>query len=213
MSKKQEVIEVAPNVSMHVDLESRDIVDIHVAYKEQELLERETELFEAAERIRVENNATLNHYTEKVDAVVSRAVTTKFASIITALNKVSSYTHTVDAERTNGHLDTNKIKVAGYLQAVGKDGRGGSMPISFDITPVPEEIAKLNAKMHALDAETKKINTELVKIKMDLANIDRMERKARANMAIMALESTDAGRRMLDSIRRDASKVLANPEK
>lgn len=204
-------IQVTPEVSLNVDLDASAIVDIHVAMKEEELLQREKQLQEdlrSAEEVVKEAAGRLEGALNQIEKENQKDMS---AEVFPAL--LSFGFKNLEGQCTV-HIDKSTKRPMLKTEFTIYTGKGVQTHgiRTYKRTRMPKNISKLDKEVQAAGNEVQAIKDELLQVKQGLASVDRMERKARAQMAIRALESTAAGRKMLAGIRKDAVKALPAPK-
>lgn len=208
--------DVVPNVSMNVELDSRALVDIGVAQREEALLAKERQAIADLRELEERRSKLLQEYNEALKELGDTAAKKMRDQMVAPLKKAGFknlkfsciVTYMVDKNKRaklsmQFHIDDqHNHDYWGTTQGIRSSKK----------VPVPAKIKTLHAKGHDLDEPIEKAQNHLMKIKTQLQNIPRMERRARAAMAIQALESTPQGRKMLAGIRKNALKALPAPE-
>jgi len=213
MSKKvaKGSIQVTPEVTMNVELDANNLVDIHVAMKEEALLKQEKELQEAllkaeesVKNITMKLNSALHEIGEEKEKQMAEEV---FPAL-----KSFGFKDLIGKCQVGFSTDTKRLMLR--LDFTLYTGRGLEAHGIHTIKRmrVPKAVAAIHKEKKQADKTVQDIKGELLKVKKGLASVDRMERRARAQMAIRALESTVAGRKMLAGIRTDATKALPAPK-
>jgi hypothetical protein len=197
-------VEVAPNVSLNVDLDAHDIVDIHVAMKEEELLKEEEKLLadlKVADQAVEDKDRELNKIITDLAKLKAKAL----ESLVSSTLKAAGFTKIKIDASTNRNQNQDRIVL--HLTT---SGNPGGLTLS---KPIKSSVVnKLRNQREVSMAEVKRIRDQLVKTKQAISNVDRMVRKARAQMALRVLESTSAGQAMLAGIKRDIVRALPAPK-
>jgi hypothetical protein len=207
--KKEDVlkgkVEVAPDLTLNIDLTADHLVDLQVSMTEEALLKEEEALIEkikALGKLAGEKSAAINKECE----LPAREEEKRLAFLVKALKAAGFPKPEV---KCSFDVFAKEGKIAGNLTTsvviAGQDRLDTSRK-----TKVPADIQKFHDEIEALEKERGELSNTLIKIKSNLANIARMERAARAKLAMRALESTPAGRQLLTKL--SPQKMLTGPK-
>lgn len=196
-------LEVAPDLSIDVDLTADHLVDLKVSMTEEALLAKEEVLIKDiksidAELKRLEKEASdICEKTEKAREKKLGAVIQTLAKA--GMGKISAHCRLTISSRVplSVEMETTLANSGGHL-CVSKRVKA------------PTELTRINSEEDKLKKEKAELAANLTKIKADLANVPRMERSARATLAMRALETTPAGKQLLD--RLNLPKLLPGPK-
>lgn len=203
--------DIVPNVTMNVELDSRALVDIGVAQREEALLTKERQALAELHELEEKRSKLRKEYDETLEKLGDAAAEKMQKQIATPLKKAGfkNLKFRCSVVRVDDKNKRAKLSMRFHIHEQHNHNQGIR---SSKKVPVPAKIKTLFTKVQNLDESLEKAKDHLMKIKTQLQNIPRMERRARAAMAIQALESTPQGRKMLDGIRKDALKALPAPE-
>ena len=199
---KTEVVE--PEMTLQVELKAEHLVDLQVAVTEEQLILREEELIEELSGLRERQQELVTKRNTIFDKIGKRHEKAVCAIMNPALRKagVKRLESSVEVQEDQSSKTKLHLNISVGSDASDKNSRGS---INFYRSiPVPKELKALDAQKKAIHEKVNQVNRDLEKTKMDLMNIDRIERKARGVLAQQALESSPAGKRMLENLKRKA---------
>ena len=206
-------VQVTPNVTMSVDLSSDDVVNIHIACKEDELLKQEEQLQAELQTVQEDLTEISKVVQDLAQEYAEKSIDGQYIGLITLLENNTKLTGKLGVSihiKPKGELN---IRPTLHLSSPKDRYSEHSIQLNDINMRLPDAVADMCKKQEELQARSKALSTEIIKVKTSLANIDRLERRAKANLAVMALESTDAGRKMLADIRTAGTRALLEVKK
>lgn len=201
-------LEVSPDILIDVKLDAQHLVDMQVSITEEQLHLEERRLITELDGL----NETVSTNNEKIHGILEKGAEvqeTAVAKLVTpALKKLGA--SKIDIDSTWRRYDENKVHVGINVNVHSTRTERVSGRLSFERSfSVSKEAKALEAKTKTLGIQVEEIRKQLTKVKNDIANIPRLERQARARLAMETLKSTPAGKRLADTLER---KALAPPK-
>lgn len=202
-------LEVTPEISLNVELNAQHLVDMQVSLTEEQLYQAEekfiADIKQLDDTIREKTDARralLDKAAESVEKALVKEVTPVLKKIGAAsINSSRTWREGSAGKRAKPTLD---IDIEIHPDSGRKKNTiGGELTFGRSI-PVPAAATKLGSEIEGLQKEREAVRKKLEKVKVDLSNVPRIERKARAALAMKTLESTPAGRRLATDLQKRA---------
>jgi hypothetical protein len=213
MAKKKAsgVLSVTPEVAVKVDMDAGDLVAIRVAMAEEQLLKKEEDLRGALEQLEADRAEANKAQTKAIEAAQKReeqGIRKKVASTL----KEAGFTDLEFRSVIEIGLNKNKelsAKISNHI-VVGKGHSTHGIYTKAKAFRMDAKLKKAAQKVEALTKQIQGTTEELRKAKSDLMQMDRVERRAKAELAMQVLQSSAEGRTLLDTL--TTQKALPAPK-
>ena len=200
---------ILPDIKMNVELTAQHLIDMQVSNTEEGLIAAEEMFIAELDVLDKKVRAETNKRRAIVDALVSIQEKAVDKAVTPVLRKIGAKHVGTDASHSESQTG-NSLKIS---IVIGPEARKnvdvtGSLTI-HKLVRIPKTVKKIDEKLAALSKERNQTMNNLQRIKLDLSNIPRIERKARAALAQKTLESTVAGKKFAAQLNKQP--LLAPP--
>jgi hypothetical protein len=188
-------IEIAPGVVLNAELNERHLVDMQVSIKEEQLHKEESALIRDLNELSRESGELHSKRAAAISKVCEAQQKTVLDTVAPAFKAMGATR--VDA-KYDWSEDGTKKRISNVVSIVA-ESRKKNDAISGEVkfyksVAFPAEVKKIDARLADLDKEMAKIRKNLQEVKTDLSDIPRIERQARARLAMETLKATPAGK-------------------
>lgn len=183
---------------MDLSITKDDIVAIGVVAHEQRLLEEEEVIDARQKDLNQKKDALVEERAKeraKIQAIVAKEESKKASELLGKMlgKKMSKSEVSVDA---SVDIESDKLVVSCSLHVSGECS--GSMRWKLDRES--KEIASLTKEIRDLSREIQACNQSLLEVRSQLQKVDRLDRNARASLAMSILGKTEEGKKLLGDI-------------
>ena len=208
MAKKNEVAAIGGfdlTLMAEANVTKDDIVAIATTAREEQLLSEQTELTVDLNKLRSEITKAENKVRNSTDKFVETKTKKKTKELAKAFEKLGFKVSIIicDQERVGG-----SIKYRFTLGELGSYHRENIKTAKKFSLPLSKEIIKAEKALASMKIEEMEKQEKIFEVKKGLSNMQGMERKAKAALAVAALQNSKAGKAIL----RQMQGVVALPQ-
>jgi len=193
-------LQVTPDVGIKVELTSGNLVDIQVSMKEESLLAEEKKLITQLDDEKKELEKAIEWLSSLTGKIEDKRAGETMKALLPTLKKLGFKELKFSA---GIHEDNGKFTIVLLISH-----KNGCASLSSTSAFRPGEAFK--RAIDTRNAIVDKINSlkkQLLSVKDQLNNIPRMERKARAQLGIQILETSELGKKLLGNMQNPAKQL------